>query len=139
MTSPGLRYRGGVLPRPTPGGAVGDAPEMPGIAERDDRNATLRGLVDAEANGLRADRLAEAEVAVDHRHDVVLHDLRDRLIGHDLALAHAVHIARHANHTMAVVSGKVGLDKIVGDARAFSTEHPDAAKISPTKPRRGSA
>ena len=97
-----------------------DAPDMAGIAQRDRGEPRRLRFRDANVDGLGRDDLAEAVAAVEHGDDRRIDQARDRLIGHGVARAHPVDIARHAQHAVAVVPGEIGVDQRGGDgARLF--------------------
>ena len=92
-----------------------DPPDMAGIAQRDRGKPRRLRFRDANVDGLRRDDLAEAVAAVEHGDDRRIDQARDRLIGHCVARAHPVDIARHAQHAVAVVPGEIGFDQRGGD------------------------
>jgi hypothetical protein len=100
-------------------GPVADPAQVSGAAQCNDRDAGPLGLVHAEPDGLRPDRLAEAEMAVGDGHDLVLGDDGQALAGPQSALFHPLQIARYADHAVAVVAGQVGSHEIVADAGCF--------------------
>ena len=65
-----------------------DSPDVPGIAERHDRQPGLARFVDADIHRLLAHRLAESPVAIHHRMRRRLVDDRDVAAGKHLAVLH---------------------------------------------------
>ena len=61
---------------------------------------------------------------IDRRVDNAL----DRLVGNEVARAHPVDVARHADHAVAVVAGEIGVDQRGGDARRLLGPAADASE-----------
>ena len=80
-----------------------------------ERPAALRFL-DADVDGHRRHRLAKAEAAVEDADHGRVDDTFDRLIGHEVAAADPVDVARHADDAVAVVAGEIGIDQRGRDA-----------------------
>ena len=96
-------------------GPVADATDVAGVAQRHRREAVLQALLDADADGLRRHRLAEAILAIDDGdYRRVDHDL-DRDVGHHRAVLLLDGVARHPDHAVAVMAGEVGADEIAAD------------------------
>ncbi len=96
-----------------------DPADVAGIAQRNRRKPHAFRFFDAEVDGDRRHRLAEAEPAVEDADHRRVHDPLDRLIGNDLAYAHGVDVARHADDPMAVMAGEIGVDQRAGHAVRF--------------------
>ena len=97
---------------------------MAGIAQRDDGKPGGLGLRDAEVHGDGRDGLAKPDIAVDHRVVRRLHHDRGLLAGLHLALAEPLYVARNPDHAVAVVTGQVGADQPMGNARGFGAVAP---------------
>jgi hypothetical protein len=92
---------------------------MAGVGQRDRRESHRLRFLYSEVDGLRRDRLAETEAAVDDGDDRRVDETVDRLTGDDIARTHPIDIARYADHAVTVVPGHISVDKRDGDASRF--------------------
>src|SRR5262249_4489286 len=76
-------------------------------------------FLDADADRLRADRLAEAMAAIDHGEDRGLAQNLNPLVGDHHPLALPAEVARHPRHAVAVVAREVGGGEGPADALAL--------------------
>ena len=95
---------------------VADPSQVAGIAQGHDGDPVRPGLGDADVDRLRADGLAEAVIAIDHRHRLGVGDDGDVLPGLHGAGLHPHQVTGHADDAVAVVAGQVGLDQVAADA-----------------------
>jgi hypothetical protein len=114
--------RGGAL-RP-----FADPPDVAGIAERNCRKARRPRLFDADVDGDRCDRLAEAEAAVDDGDHRRIDKTFDRLVGNEIARANPIDVSRHTDDAVAVVAREIGVDERGGDASRFFRAAADAGE-----------
>ena len=108
------------MDRDQPGGGralrpFADTADMAGVAQGDCRQSHRLRLLDADVDGLRRNRLAEAKAAIDDRDYRRIDEARDRLVGNEIAGLDPGDIARHADDAVAVVASEIGVDERGGD------------------------
>ena len=97
-------------------GPVADPADVAGIPQRHHGEAHGLALVDADGDGLRRHRLAEAVQPVDHRQHRRLGDHLGLAVGVHDAVALPLHVARHTRNAVAVVARQIGGDQVFADA-----------------------
>ena len=100
-------------------GPRADAPEVPGIADRDDTQARLSRLGDREIHRLTGNDLAVPELSVDDRMSRgFAHD--DRMpVGEHHPFRVPFDVLRHTNDAVRVMAGKIGVDQMITDNTRF--------------------
>ena len=94
---------------------MADPRKVEAVADREQRDAGLRGPSHAELHRLVADHLAIAALALDHQDGTLLaHDL-EMAVGDQSALGEGLDVERQEADAVRIVAGQVGLDELVGD------------------------
>lgn len=93
---------------------VADAAQVVGLRQRHDAAAVLARAGDGHLDRLQADHLPVATLAVQRQHGAEVGHDAGRRVGHQPALQHRVHIARHHAHAMRVVAAQVGQHQVGG-------------------------
>ena len=125
--------------RGRPLGPFADPADMAGIAQRDRGEARRLRFLDADVDGQRRHRLAEAEAAVEDADHGRVDDTFDRLIGNEVACVDPVDVTRDADDAVAVVAGEIGIDQRGRDPLRFVELAADASVDLAQKPVSGSA
>ena len=109
------------MPRdqPVPRQLLGPAAEpadMAAVADRGHGQPRFPGLGGKQVHRLLGDDLAEAHVAVDHRHRVAFEHHGCTAARPDLVLPHVAEVAADPDHPMGIVAAKVRVDQVPGNA-----------------------
>jgi hypothetical protein len=89
-----------------------DSPQMPRAAQCDEPDAVFSRLINTDIQRLLSQHLTKTVLAIQQHECTAVDDRFHRLAKLHVPAPHVAQIAWHSHHSVAVVTGQIGLDQI---------------------------
>ena len=96
-----------------------DPPQMACVADGDQRETVLRSTDRRLFHRTKSDHLPVAEATVQQGHGAAVYHHSHRRIGHNFAPSEPVHVFRHTDHAVGIMTHKVRADQMHGHIPRF--------------------